>query len=88
MSQITVSPIVRNVIVGQGAGQILSPNPAGTFTAATITVDQYGRVTAAANTGDVASEITQQQQIATLDALSVTVNAALAGGVIAGTWGP
>lgn len=83
MSQVTVSPINRVITIGQGTGAVLSPNPSGTFTAATVTVDSYGRVTSAQNTANIANAATQAQIQATVDAIYTAVSS---GGIFGGQW--
>jgi len=80
---ISVTPVVRNITVGQGSGTALSPNPSGTFTAATVTVDQYGRVTSASNTANIANATTQTQIQAQIDVIYTAVTT---GGVNGGQW--
>lgn len=84
---IDVSPVDIAVYVSgsQGAFTPLNPNPAGSFVAASLTVDAYGRVTTASNTPDIASEATQQQILQQVnDLVADFVDIGIIGGL---TWG-
>jgi hypothetical protein len=68
---------------GGGGLTPLVPSPAGTFEFASVTVDEYGRVTTATQNDDVASATTQSQILATVDML---VGEVLVNGVNGGQW--
>lgn len=87
MAEITVTNNVVTISVGSGGGggsglTPLSPSPAGAYNFANVTVDQYGRVTAAAQNNNVASATTQAQILFTVDEIYL----ALSQGVDGGDW--
>ena len=71
-------------VLSSGGGLTpLSPSPAGTYAIPSVTVDAFGRVTAASQNNNVASATTQQQILATVDDLVTNI---LVGGIFGGTW--
>lgn len=62
---------------------VLDPTPQGEYAVASITVDEYGRVTQATDNPDVAAETTQTQILATVNAILLTLGAGIVEG---GQW--
>lgn len=80
MASISVENNVVTITVNGGV-QPLTPSPAGTFNFATITVDQFGRITSASQNNDVASAATQAQILVTVDYISQQLDGGLDGGL-------
>jgi hypothetical protein len=83
MANITVTSTGVEIIVGGVGYAPLSPSPAGTFSPAAITVDEFGRVTAAAQALNVATETTLQLVLSDLDYIQYQLDG---GGITGGVW--
>lgn len=67
---------------GGGGLEPLVPSPAGTYEIPSVTVNQYGQVTAAAENNDVAGATTQNQILANIEILTtVTIPDIESGGI-------
>jgi hypothetical protein len=78
---ITVSSTAVRVVLSEVPAPLTNP-PVGTFNMPALTIDEYGRVTAASQTNDIATASTQDALETSIDSLV----SLLSGGISSGTW--
>lgn len=78
---ISVSSTAVRVVIAETPAPLVNP-PVGTYILPSLTIDQYGRVTAAAQNNDIATDSTQDNLGQTVDSLVSLIT----GGITAGTW--